>query len=70
MVAREGRPDCLHCQHYVVTWDSDRPRGCDAYEFKSLELPSEVVEASSGEPCKLFERKPGPAGRTRLLRRR
>ena len=61
------RPDCLHCVHYFVTWEADRPRGCKAYEFKSPELPSEVVLASSGEPCQCFERKPGPNPKARLL---
>lgn len=62
------KPDCLHCTQYFVTWESDRPRGCRAYAFKSAELPSEVVRASSGESCQLFERKPGPKERPRLLR--
>ena len=61
-------PDCLHCVHYFVTWEADRPRGCHAYEFKSTELPSELVQASSGEPCKLFERKATSKARARLLR--
>ena len=62
------RPDCLHCVHYFVTWETDRPRGCRAYEFKSVEVPSEVVLASSGEPCKLHERKSGARPRAKLLR--
>lgn len=62
------RPDCLHCIHYFVTWEADRPRGCRAYEFKSAELPSDVVLASSGEACRCFERKPGSKPKARLLR--
>lgn len=62
------RPDCLHCVHYFVTWEADQPRGCRAYEFKSSDLPSDVVAASSGEPCQLFERKPGAKRPPRLLR--
>ena len=62
------RPDCLHCTHYFVTWESDRPRGCHAYEFKSAELPSAVVLESSGEPCRFFERKRDKPTRPRLLR--
>lgn len=68
MPARPERPDCLHCTHYYVTWDVAQPRGCRAYEFKSAELPSEVVLASSGEPCQLFARKPGHGGPPRLVR--
>ena len=62
------RPDCLHCVHYFVTWESDRPRGCRAYEFKSADLPSDVVFSSSGERCQCFERKPGAKSKARLLR--
>ncbi|MBY0399250.1 uracil-DNA glycosylase [Myxococcota bacterium] len=68
MTDRAARPDCLHCVHYYVTWDTGSPRGCRAYEFKSSELPSEVVLASSGAPCQLFERKPERPGPTRLVR--
>ena len=59
MADRAPRPDCLHCRHYFVTWDAQQPRGCRGYAFKSSELPSSVVLASSGEPCQLYERKPG-----------
>jgi hypothetical protein len=58
MADRPKRPDCLHCVHYLVTWEPAQPRGCRAYGFKSQQLPSDVVFASSGEPCQLFERKP------------
>jgi len=63
-----ARPDCLHYAHYFVTWESDRPRGCRAYEFKAAELPSEVVREASGQPRQLFERKPGGRKNPRLLR--
>lgn len=61
-------PDCLHCKHYVVTWESAQPRGCRAYEFKTAEMPSDLVLASSGEPCQLFESKQSGSGRPKLLR--
>ncbi len=64
----DDRPDCLHCVHYFVTWEAERPRGCHAYEFKSTELPSDVVFSSSGERCQLFERKPDSKPKPRLLR--
>ena len=66
--SKNARPDCLHCVHYFVTWESDRPRGCRAYEFKSADLPSDVVQASSGDACQLFERKDGKRPKARLLR--
>ena len=68
MPARPARPDCLHCLHYFVTWEPGSPRGCRAYEFKSNELPSEVVKASSGKPCQLFTRKPDRKSAGRLIR--
>ncbi len=64
----QERPDCLHCKHYFVTWESDKPRGCHAYEFKSPEWPSQVVLESSGADCQLFDHKRETRGRTRLLR--
>ena len=65
---KSARPDCLHCEHYYVTWEPERPRGCRAYAFKSEQTPSEVVLASSGEPCQLFSRKPEARSRTKLIR--
>ncbi len=68
MTRISDRPDCLHCKHYFVTWDNDKPRGCRAYEFKSVELPSDVVLSSSGEACQFFDRKAAPRGSGKLLR--
>lgn len=68
MADRSERPDCLHCAHYFVTWEAHQPRGCRAYEFKSHDLPSDVVFASSGAPCRLFQRKPERRGPAKLLR--
>lgn len=68
MADRAPRPDCLHCQHFFVTWDAQQPRGCRAYGFKSNDLPSDVVFASSGAACQLFERKPDRKPPGKLLR--
>ncbi len=68
MAPTSARPDCLHCIHYFVTWDADKPRGCRAYEFKAAELPSDVVLSSSGEPCQFFDRKPDASKRSKLVR--
>ena len=68
MAPQRERPDCLHCTHYFVTWEADKPRGCRAYEFKSLELPSQVVLESSGEICQFFERSRDARARPKLLR--
>jgi hypothetical protein len=51
-----------------VTWDPQQPRGCRAYGFKSNDLPSDVVFASSGAACQLFERKPDRKPPGKLLR--
>ncbi len=50
-------PDCARCAHYFVTWDSERPRGCHAFGFKSAHWPSAVVLKESGAPCELYEPK-------------
>ncbi len=51
------RPSCLRCVHFYVDWQPPSRRGCRAYAFLSEDYPSQVVLDSSGEPCKLFERK-------------
>lgn len=53
----QERIDCLKCKHYFVTWDPARPRGCRYFGFKGPRMPSEVVRASSGEECRMFEPK-------------
>jgi hypothetical protein len=54
------RVNCLRCRHYQVTWVPATPRGCQAHGFRSAEMPSQVVQRSSGMPCQLFS--PRPAG--------
>ena len=48
------RIDCFKCQHFRVTWDQNNPRGCNAYGFKTKQLPSTVVKQSSGMECLKF----------------
>jgi hypothetical protein len=50
---------CFKCRHFFVTWDSQNPRGCRAYQFKSKAIPSIVVKKSSGLDCLKFEQKAG-----------
>ncbi|QGQ95902.1 uracil-DNA glycosylase [Paenibacillus psychroresistens] len=49
--------DCMKCKYFYVTWDSNSPRGCKFFNFKSKQLPSTVVLQSSGEACLKFEPK-------------
>jgi len=51
------RINCLKCKYYLVTWDSQRPRGCKYFGFKGKELPSVVVKRNSGQECHAFEEK-------------
>ncbi len=55
-------PDCHKCRYYYVTWDKYFPHGCKAIGFKSRELPSVAVKASSKWECLLFEAKTLPQG--------
>lgn len=51
------RINCRRCQYYFVTWEAAQPHGCKAYGFKSKQLPSQAVQASSGLPCSFFTEK-------------
>lgn len=57
--------DCHKCEHYYVTWDKHFPHGCKAMKFKSKQLPSLVVFASSQMDCLLFKEKVLPKGKRR-----
>ncbi len=55
------RIDCRRCRHYAVTWDERFPHGCRAMGFKSARYPAdEVLSATGGEACLLYEPKPLP----------
>ncbi len=49
--------NCLACRHFFITYRPDHPYGCRALGFKSKELPSRVVLASSGLNCQAFTSK-------------
>jgi len=49
--------DCFKCRHFFVTWDKNSPRGCNAFGFKTKQIPSAVVFETSGEPCLKFSPK-------------
>ena len=48
---------CGRCQHYFVTYDPKRPRGCKKFGFKSLQSPSLEVFAATGTNCAHYEEK-------------
>lgn len=48
---------CQKCKYYFITWEKNRPHGCHAYGFKSLQIPSAVVKQSSGTRCSFYELK-------------
>ena len=48
---------CQKCIYYFVTWEKNKPHGCKAYSFKSMQLPSIVVKQSSGSICKFYKNK-------------
>lgn len=47
-------PNCYQCVHYHTTWEPKNPNGCRKFGFKSKQLPSIAVLASSGEQCVFF----------------
>ncbi|MGC8490604.1 MAG: uracil-DNA glycosylase [Syntrophobacteraceae bacterium] len=52
-----AKVDCTRCAHYVITWITGTPYGCDAWGIKSSRRPDQVVYAASGVQCQLFSPK-------------
>ncbi|MEW6220324.1 MAG: uracil-DNA glycosylase [Thermodesulfobacteriota bacterium] len=50
----DQRVSCMHCQHFYITHEVSFPYGCRVMAFKSRQLPSITVRASSGMACQLF----------------
>ena len=48
---------CQKCKFYFVTWQQNKPHGCNAYGFKSKQIPSLVVMQSSGMTCSFYQQK-------------
>jgi len=55
--SRGDKVDCFHCVHFAITWETNFPRCCRLFGFKTAKIPSAAVLESSGEPCVGFERK-------------
>ena len=45
---------CIKCRYYQVTWDAEKPYGCNKLGFKSRIEPSSYVTQVSGNVCKSF----------------
>jgi hypothetical protein len=59
-----GRPKCMRCVHFFITYDPFFPNGCRAMNFKSRGLPQDEVRSASGSGCLSFlERQLPSAGR-------
>jgi len=56
-MGNDKTPNCFKCEFFFITWDAHFSRGCNAYEFKSKELPSSTVLKSTGKPCLFFKEK-------------
>jgi hypothetical protein len=54
---QNNRVNCYQCKHFYVTWDPRFPKGCRAFGFKTVTMPSMTVFQSSGRPCMKFEQK-------------
>ena len=53
------RINCFQCAYFKVTWEPAHPRACQAYGFKTKQIPSAVVKQSSGMDCLKFMPKRG-----------
>ena len=49
--------DCFSCSHFYITYDPPFPYGCRAVGFKSRQMPSQEMLASSGIDCQYFVEK-------------
>ena len=47
--------NCLRCKYYYNTWDANLPRGCKVYGFKSMQMPSALVNQETKQGCMAFE---------------
>jgi hypothetical protein len=55
MFMEQIKPQCLKCIHYFATYDSQSPRGCKAYGFRSAMIPSLVIKRETGSECAQYK---------------
>jgi len=63
MGAANPRVNCYRCRYFYITHEPEHPYGCRAMAFKSKEIPSMAVYASSAMPCQMFSARQGEGGR-------
>lgn len=51
------RPNCRKCIYFFITHNPAQPYGCRGLGFKSTQLPSTLVFATSGIECQTFKEK-------------
>jgi hypothetical protein len=51
------RPNCNKCIYHYITHDPVQPHGCRGLGFKSAQIPSVLVFATSGIECQTFTEK-------------
>jgi hypothetical protein len=49
-----SHPDCFNCTHFYITWDKNFPKGCRAFNIKSMRLPSIDVAMADGRDCHCY----------------
>lgn len=50
-------PNCRQCEHFHVTWDTANPQGCTKFGFKTKQMPSVEILATTGRQCTFFTSK-------------
>jgi hypothetical protein len=49
-----GKPNCLKCTHFAVTWEAAFPRSCKLFGFKTRGMPCDEVFRTTGKTCPSF----------------
>ena len=55
--AKKNQVNCMDCRHFYITHQRNRPYGCRAMKFISLQMPCVAVRMNSGLECQLFSPK-------------
>ena len=58
-VLNKQKENCWNCSHFGITHEKNFPYKCNAMNFKSRQLPSDIVVKVEGDRCLSFLKKPG-----------